>query len=121
MNWNDPEQKKAYQREYHARKKREDPQWNQRPAVKRSYEKQRAKHIETKARLKQVQVDRGCLRCGLTDGRCLQWHHRDPTQKRFNIGEAKNMKWENLMLEVEKCDVLCANCHFIVEDELRTA
>lgn len=55
---------------------------------------------------------RGCDRCGEADARCLQFHHRDPSEKTFTIGKNGWQKpLEVLWDEVTKCDVLCANCH----------
>jgi hypothetical protein len=39
--------------------------------------------------------------------------HRDPTKKLFPIasGHAVLMSREKLIAEIEKCDIVCANCH----------
>ena len=44
------------------------------------------------------------------DVACLDFHHlRD---KEFNIAnEIKNLSIDNLKKEIDKCIVLCANCH----------
>lgn len=53
-----------------------------------------------------------CLDCGENDPACLQFHHRDPSQKLMNIGhKGKCSSTEKLLAEIVKCDVLCANCH----------
>jgi hypothetical protein len=49
----------------------------------------------------------------------LDLHHRDPTTKRFTIGRGRSWSLQNLLTEIEKCDVLCANCHRRVEWKLR--
>lgn len=56
---------------------------------------------------------KGCSRCPETHPACLQFHHRDPAEKEFNIGEAIRLGWsvERIEAEIAKCDVLCANCH----------
>jgi hypothetical protein len=41
----------------------------------------------------------------------LQWHHLDPTQKEFSISARRGSPIEELRAEVEKCKLLCANCH----------
>jgi hypothetical protein len=53
-----------------------------------------------------------CVRCGYD--RCiaaLHAHHRDPTTKRFGIATAHCTKWSKVQVELDKCDLLCANCH----------
>lgn len=54
-----------------------------------------------------------CLHCNENDIRCMQFHHRDPKQKKFKIswGWTHYMPIEDMKVEAEKCDVLCANCH----------
>jgi hypothetical protein len=52
-----------------------------------------------------------CLHCGEDDARCLDFHHRDPSTK---LGVVSNMCVRGrkaVLAEIEKCDVLCANCH----------
>ena len=43
----------------------------------------------------------------------MDFDHRDPTKKSFNLtsGRAMLMSRSRLMAEVEKCDIVCANCH----------
>ena len=54
-----------------------------------------------------------CSLCGETHPACLQFHHRNPAEKQFDIALAARKKpsLETLMAEVAKCEVLCANCH----------
>jgi len=56
-----------------------------------------------------------CVECGFDNPVALQFHHRDPSQKVIEIGEARNQGWsiKRILEEIEKCDVLCANCHWI--------
>lgn len=61
-----------------------------------------------------------CQQCGFNDHpAALQFHHRDPLTKSFNIMNSARMSkkypWDVVLAEVEKCDLLCANCHAIVE------
>jgi hypothetical protein len=56
-----------------------------------------------------------CKNCGNQDKRVLNFHHRNPEDKSFRIAWAFTHSYslENMKKEVEKCDVLCCNCHFI--------
>ena len=51
-----------------------------------------------------------CIDCGETDPVVLEFDHR--ADKLFNIGsDLTNRKWEAVLDEMRKCDVVCANCH----------
>src|SRR4051794_15336455 len=54
-----------------------------------------------------------CIECGENHPATLDFHHRDPSQKGFTLSRAttKSASRETLLVEIEKCDVLCANCH----------
>lgn len=53
-----------------------------------------------------------CLRCGYdTCASALEFHHRDPGKKDIQISQKANIAWETIRLELDKCDMLCANCH----------
>ena len=55
-----------------------------------------------------------CIKCGWKGNQAaLQFHHIDPTQKDFVIGNVANKKWEVIKSELSKCKLLCANCHSI--------
>lgn len=41
---------------------------------------------------------------------CYDFHHIDPNSKEFRIG-GKSISIERLKAEVDKCMLLCANCH----------
>lgn len=42
----------------------------------------------------------------------LQFHHRNPKEKSFGLGQGGNThSWSEYLQEVMKCDLLCANCH----------
>lgn len=51
-----------------------------------------------------------CQLCGYN--RCLdalEFHHIDPSQKEFSICDY--VSFERFLKEIEKCQLLCANCH----------
>lgn len=68
-----------------------------------------------KAMKKQAVKMRGgkCERCGYD--KCigaLQFHHRNPEEKKFGLSmNGITHSWNEYLLEVEKCVLLCANCH----------
>ncbi|MFC7228721.1 homing endonuclease associated repeat-containing protein [Salinirubellus salinus] len=56
---------------------------------------------------------RGCRECGETEGCCLQFHHPAPETKRDGVGRliSDSKPVEQVRAEVDRCVVLCANCH----------
>jgi hypothetical protein len=61
-----------------------------------------------------------CQRCGYNQSiNALQFHHRDPATKSFGLGRMTSKSKSLILLEADKCDLLCANCHAEVE-ELQT-
>lgn len=54
-----------------------------------------------------------CIVCGESDIRVLELDHLDPSAKNFTISQAVKLgrSWEEVLLEIKKCQVLCANCH----------
>ena len=68
------------------------------------------RRIEHKQRIDQYKSVRGCKVCTETDPCCLDLHHKDDT-KEFTVSLRLNSSWNRILREVEKCVVLCANCH----------
>jgi hypothetical protein len=52
-----------------------------------------------------------CAKCGDTRKYVLDFHHKKPSEKDFTIGQLKKGSLDLIKKEVEKCVVLCANCH----------
>lgn len=53
-----------------------------------------------------------CEICGYSKSkRALCFHHKDPSTKEFEINSKPMISWEKLKLELDKCLLLCANCH----------
>ena len=54
-----------------------------------------------------------CIKCGYN--KCIEaldFHHRDATTKEFGIaGNGNTIAWNRLKVELDKCDLLCSNCH----------
>jgi hypothetical protein len=69
-------------------------------------------------KIKAVQYLGGkCSKCGYNKCmRSLNFHHKDPTQKAFSLAKKKCLKWEDTKAELDKCLLLCANCHGEIHD-----
>jgi hypothetical protein len=54
-----------------------------------------------------------CEECGYDDYRALVHHHRDPSTKSFEIAAGGHKSYKAIDEELDKCAVLCQNCHSI--------
>jgi DNA-binding CsgD family transcriptional regulator len=72
-----------------------------------------------RVRVKQKLVDyKGgcCETCGYNKSlRALHFHHKDPSQKDFSIS-GKSLSFERMKNEVDKCILVCSNCHSEIHD-----
>ena len=82
----------------------------------------RARYLENSTRRRQIVVrermdyllvffaTHPCVDCGETDSRVLEFDHRG--DKLFNVGQGvQGRPWEQVLAEIDKCDVRCVNCH----------
>jgi hypothetical protein len=109
------EEQKAQQRQYnHA--------WNEtnRPA-RRAITK--ARKYEIMEWLRDYKSGLSCMSCGFSHPAALDFHHRDPEQKEFDISTSpqRGMGRERILKEIAKCDILCANCHRILHWEEKSS
>jgi formate-dependent nitrite reductase cytochrome c552 subunit len=63
--------------------------------------------------VREHKASRGCLYCHEKHPAVLDLHHRDPSAKKFTVAEGVRAitSLEKITAEIEKCDVICANCH----------
>lgn len=66
-----------------------------------------------KRKLEMVEYKGGkCSRCGYNKNlSALEFHHIDPSNKSFEISYYAAMKWDRIKNELDKCILLCSNCH----------
>lgn len=72
--------------------------------------------VRRKARelfVREIKRSMACSSCPETDSACLDFHHVDPSTKKFSVCRAMHQgRSEKIILaEIAKCIVLCANCH----------
>lgn len=98
---------KAYRREYYQKNKA------------KIVEQDNLTSSERKRRNRQYVWDyykaNPCIDCGNGNPIVLQFDHKDDVEKVLNISQMTSGKWsiENIIKEIAKCDVRCANCHHI--------
>lgn len=85
---------------------------------KRHPEKDRQVRLDARQSARQKVADykeaRGCEKCGISDPRVLDLHHKDGEDKIMAVSQMMyRFSWEKVVEEMDKCRVLCANCHRI--------
>lgn len=87
---------------------------------KAHYKAHREKYIESARTSKKKvlewfrELKRGmkCSKCGENHPACIEFHHRNPEDKKFTISESiTRVSKKAILEEIEKCDILCSNCH----------
>lgn len=78
---------------------------------------QRSKRARNREFVRQSKDGQPCSRCGeVFPHFVMDYHHRDPEHKRATITSLRGgCSLETIAAEIAKCDLLCANCHRIVE------
>jgi hypothetical protein len=54
-----------------------------------------------------------CTDCGNENPVVLQFDHRNPDNKSYNVSQMLDFSTETIQKEIDKCDIRCANCHAI--------
>ena len=82
---------------------------------RRSLKKNNSKNIRKRNAelIKQYLLDKACIDCGITDPVVLEFDHRNPEEKSYHVSNMAGWCFseENILEEIAKCDIRCANCH----------
>lgn len=104
--------KKQYAKEHKEERREYEKSWRKRPeSIKRrtKYSVRRLRKNKQKA----VDYKGGkCARCGYD--RCMaamEFHHIDPSKKEGELSKLKHGPWIKFKKELDKCILLCSNCH----------
>lgn len=81
----------------------------------------RKRRLACVAWLSSVKSARGCAHCLEKDPAVLDFHHRDRAQKKFVLmgSHCYSRSRVEILAEIAKCEVLCANDHRREEARLR--
>ena len=112
MPFKNQEDKKAYQKKYHL-------EWYKKNKTNRYKQiKDREKNIRKK--FNAYKSLKCCIKCGEDTSVSLDFHHTN-NDKRKNISYmvSNGYGWSSLISEMNKCIVLCSNCHRIEHYEYK--
>ncbi len=93
----------------------ESGQWRRKAMSTVEKKKRSSKNVVSwrqRTKLKAIEYMGGsCKTCGYHKcSRALTFHHLNPYEKDFTIS-GKSLSWERIKLELDKCILICANCH----------
>ena len=107
MSYKDPDVKKKKQKCFSAKHYAEN---------KDKY-KENQKRNKTRALdyIQSVKEKSRCQLCGNSNPIVMEFHHRNPDEKKMAISNMAKNRYsnENIQKEMDKCDILCSNCHRI--------
>lgn len=76
------------------------------------HEKCMERRTALRLRISNYKSDKGCFFCKENEPVCLDFHHKNPNEKEGNVGNLITKAGEKRTLEeIEKCVVVCSNCH----------
>jgi hypothetical protein len=82
---------------------------------KKNKERSLKYHKEAKEFINNYKYGKSCERCGYNEhSEILQFHHKNPKDKLFRLAEIGTKKIPIIKAEIEKCILLCPNCHAFI-------
>jgi len=88
----------------------------------RNYEYNKVVKWRNDKKIKSVEYKGGkCVICGYK--KCysaLEFHHNDPNEKDFTISKYPNRSFDRIKKELDKCVLVCSNCHREIHEGLIT-
>ena len=115
---NTPEARRAYNAAYY-QAHRDERLAHSRAYDQTHHEDKKRRREEKKQRLNELKLYMGCCACDYNEHfLALAFHHTEGN-KEINISAAANQGWSwgRIEAELEKCDVICHNCHAIMHGD----
>ena len=106
----DIEKSREYQRLYHLKT------WNKRKARHKILKRKREKELGMW--LSEYKRNIFCIVCGENHPGCLDFHHQNPRNKMDTVSDLVSRGYgrRTILQEIEKCIVVCKNCHVKLHD-----
>ena len=97
-------------RSCHAEYRREHYLANRRRYIDRAIALKQKLRLERTLLLIEYFAEHPCVDCGEDDPVVLEFDHTD--EKSFDVcAKLIDFTWKRILEEIEKCEVVCANCH----------
>lgn len=78
----------------------------------------RSRYKKNKKYINEYKIKNPCQICGEDNIHCIEFHHKNEEEKDFNIySVGKSCSIKKLQKEINKCIVVCKNCHIKIHYE----
>ena len=105
MPYKDESERRKYQKKYHKK-------WYANNKVKRFAEIKKRERV-IKDQFLEYKSKKKCERCEESHPRALDFHHMRNKKLNISTMSSDGYSLKSIMAEIEKCRILCANCHRI--------
>jgi len=80
----------------------------------RSAKRNRANADAKRAAIAAYKITMGCADCGYNENAfALEFDHKPNTKGNKTVASMMYNSWEAIWREIDKCEVVCSNCHAI--------
>lgn len=82
--------------------------------------RKRTRVSTNRALLAKLKTLQGCAVCGYTRSSWALAYHHTGSNKSASVSRLvrDGRSWERIVLEIQKCELLCANCHAELEEQM---
>jgi len=119
MPYKNPDDSKKYMRKWRKENPNYDKQYYQKN--KEIVDQRNTNRInKLRQTISEYKKEQGCKYCEENEPVALDFHHKNPKEKEYNIAEmvSNGFSIEKIMVEINKCYVVCCNCHRKIENGL---
>lgn len=121
------EERKIWKKEYTLKNKerirQQDAEYRRthKDRIKQANKKYNSRMAKTnKEKLEAYKSLHSCCLCKNNNPIVLQFHHVSLENKKGNVTDlVRSHSWSTVIKEIEKCVVVCANCHLIIHEDMR--
>lgn len=87
--------------------------------LKSIYHLKREKIAKNREKILEILNKNPCSLCGENDIRVLEFDHVQRESKKSDVGKLveHGYSWKTILSEIEKCRILCSNCHSKITHE----
>lgn len=89
--------------------------WGQTAEKENRNSQYQLKHINKRQQMAFEHLGGKCKMCEFVGHyKLFDFHHRNPEEKEFNLNKSFKFGLNRMMAEIDKCNLLCVNCHRII-------